>query len=1093
MNTTDFKMQSIIGKSFSILFFLFFLNIHFLDAQTFPNPASLSTGQGTPGSIDPLWLASPWYASNPPNPMGLPYISTLINNNCAPGAWVDPASLPAPVNNGNWITGSDDDCATNTNSGFRYFRLPLNLPADCNGFSVTVAGNYVLNLIGYSDNTITDVFVNGTSTGISGGNFAAGGQLEIELVGPWVVGLNYVDVLVNNFPGANPGDANPYGLLLVADATQDSQLDTDNDGISNLDDVCPCEAGTNPFGCSDPTLYNCDMDAIRQAFTDAGCIEMPGCSSDCSVYFLNPQQMTGSQAQTFAQNLGANLVSIQSQDENDCILSSLGNLGQTGVIWIGFSDEASEGNFVWYDQSSVGYTNWAPGEPNQSGDEDCVQIYPTGASPGTWNDLSCNSANSRSIIEVNLCPVIDAGSPVSLCIGESTTLTASTTLFGSAPYTYSWDTGTNAQTTTVSPTVTSEYTITTVDRYGCTNSDSVDVTINLLPIVNGGNDVTVCPQQNATLSGSGAVSYTWNNDVINNTPFIPYLSNAAYIVTGTDANGCQNTDTVNVFVQLNGCANFPNDFTCDIDSIRAAFAAAGCTEMISCVSPCSMYFLNEQSMSGSQAQTFAQTLGANLVSIQSQGENDCIVSSLVNLGLNSINDVIWIGFNDEAQEGTFGWYDQSTVSFTNWNTGEPNDAGGNEDCTQIYPDGFWNDLPCNSSNARSVIEVNLCPVINAGSDQLICLNDAATLQASATLSGSSPYTYTWNDGTIGQTNTVSPTSATNYSIATVDRYGCTDSDTVLVTVAPLPTADFTFVQGCFGEPVIFTNTSTIVAPETITTANWNFGDGSAPVSSTNTQHIFTTPGTFTVNLTVSSANGCSDSETQTLTVNPVPTGTQNESICEGESFTFGGNTYSTPGSYTATFQNAAGCDSIVTLVLAQFATPEDPIITSNSPLECPDDQLILSINSVNGASYAWSGPNGFSSSEQTISFPAGLSDAGVYTAVISVNGCPSEPSSTAVLILGKNELSIADFPNVITPNGDGINDVYDLNTAFTSCLPYQLSVFNRWGNLVYEQTFETSPFAGLDQAGTKLAAGVYFYKLTYGEFEKSGFISVLQD
>ena len=75
-----------------------------VNGQNFPNPATLSTGQGVPGSIDPIWLVSQLYINNPPNPMGLVYTPALINNNCAPGAWVSPSALPPPINNGNWIT-----------------------------------------------------------------------------------------------------------------------------------------------------------------------------------------------------------------------------------------------------------------------------------------------------------------------------------------------------------------------------------------------------------------------------------------------------------------------------------------------------------------------------------------------------------------------------------------------------------------------------------------------------------------------------------------------------------------------------------------------------------------------------------------------------------------------------------------------------------------------------------------------------------------------------------------------------------------------------------------------------------------------------
>jgi gliding motility-associated-like protein len=229
------------------LLFLFFLVLTLNGySQLFPNPATLSTGQGAIGTFDPIWLVSPWYASSPPNPIGLSYTPALINNNCAPGSWVDPASLPAPVNNGNWITGNEANCANNTADGYRYFRLTLDLPPDCNGSSVAVNGNYILYLSGYVDNGITDVFVNGTSLGISGGNYSAGTQLNMTLPGPWVPGVNYVDIQVYNIPN---GSGNPYGLLLVANSTATANTDTDGDGISDINDLCPCEAGFANNGC----------------------------------------------------------------------------------------------------------------------------------------------------------------------------------------------------------------------------------------------------------------------------------------------------------------------------------------------------------------------------------------------------------------------------------------------------------------------------------------------------------------------------------------------------------------------------------------------------------------------------------------------------------------------------------------------------------------------------------------------------------------------------------------------------------------------------------------------------------------------------
>lgn len=237
-------------KLIFLIFLVFSLNGY---TQLFPNPTTLSTGQGPIGTLDPIWLVSPWYISSPPNPIGLVYTPALININCAPGAWVDPTSLPAPVNNGNWITGNEADCANNALYGYRYFRLTLNLPPDCNGNSVADNGNYILYLSGYVDNGITDVFVNGTSLGINGGNFSVGTQLDMTLPGPWVPGVNYVDIQVFNSPGTSQ---NPYGLLLVANNAAAANSDLDNDGIPDNIDLCPCEPSFTNNGCPPPITPN---------------------------------------------------------------------------------------------------------------------------------------------------------------------------------------------------------------------------------------------------------------------------------------------------------------------------------------------------------------------------------------------------------------------------------------------------------------------------------------------------------------------------------------------------------------------------------------------------------------------------------------------------------------------------------------------------------------------------------------------------------------------------------------------------------------------------------------------------------------------
>jgi gliding motility-associated-like protein len=99
---------------------------------------------------------------------------------------------------------------------------------------------------GYVDNVLSNIYVNGTPKNISGGNFTPGGQLNFQLNGPWNSGLNFIDIVVQNYPG---GGINPFGLLMVADSNQTSISDIDNDGISDLYDLCPCQPGVAPSGC----------------------------------------------------------------------------------------------------------------------------------------------------------------------------------------------------------------------------------------------------------------------------------------------------------------------------------------------------------------------------------------------------------------------------------------------------------------------------------------------------------------------------------------------------------------------------------------------------------------------------------------------------------------------------------------------------------------------------------------------------------------------------------------------------------------------------------------------------------------------------
>jgi Ca2+-binding RTX toxin-like protein len=104
---------------------------------------------------------------------------------------------------------------------------------------------------------------------------------------------------------------------------------------------------------------------------------------------------TWQEAQAQAQSLGGNLVTINNQAEQDWLVNTFG-VNQT--LWIGLTDEVTEGQFKWVSGEISTYTNWLPGEPNNGwGGEDYVEM--NFGSPGKWNDSSSNQFR-RGIIEI---------------------------------------------------------------------------------------------------------------------------------------------------------------------------------------------------------------------------------------------------------------------------------------------------------------------------------------------------------------------------------------------------------------------------------------------------------------------------------------------------------------------------------------------------------------------------------------------------------------------------------------------------------------------------------------------------------------------
>jgi hypothetical protein len=112
-----------------------------------------------------------------------------------------------------------------------------------------------------------------------------------------------------------------------------------------------------------------------------------------SYYLLDQSSWQVAEAQAIA--LGGHLATINDAAEQNWVFSTFGTFG--GIdrsLWIGLTDQAQEGTFVWTSGEPLTYTNWIPGQPdNFAGSENWVHMMKgnNGYVPGEWNDL--NSPN----------------------------------------------------------------------------------------------------------------------------------------------------------------------------------------------------------------------------------------------------------------------------------------------------------------------------------------------------------------------------------------------------------------------------------------------------------------------------------------------------------------------------------------------------------------------------------------------------------------------------------------------------------------------------------------------------------------------------
>ena len=243
--------------------------------------------------------------------------------------------------------------------------------------------------------------------------------------------------------------------------------------------------------------------------------------------------------------------------------------------------------------------------------------------------------------------------------------------------------------------------------------------------------------------------------------------------------------------------------------------------------------------------------------------------------------------------------------------------------TTAYTVTVTNANNCSATATRTVTVNSVTASINGPTT--IC----SGLQATLTAGDGTSYAWSNSLGTTAAV-TVSPTSNTTYTVTVTGAGNCTATASQTVSVQNAPTA-------------VITGNNTICSGESATlTANggntyaWGSGLGSNAAIT-----VYPTSNT-TYTVTVSIGANCTATATETVTVNQPSASSFSQTVCNGESFSFGGNTLTAGGVYYDTLQNVTGCDSIVTLtfnVLPLATATINATICTNQSYEFDGMQL----------------------------------------------------------------------------------------------------------------------------------------------------------
>lgn len=199
-----------------------------------------------------------------------------------------------------------------------------------------------------------------------------------------------------------------------------------------------------------------------------------------------------------------------------------------------------------------------------------------------------------------------------------------------------------------------------------------------------------------------------------------------------------------------------------------------------------------------------------------------------------------------------------------------------------------------------------------------------------------------------------------------------------------------------------------------------------------------------------------------------------------------------PGKYWVTVKDSCGGIQSDTVFITLSSSPILDLNSNASP--CNGDSILLGYTTnVVFTSYQWTPGTGLSCVNCPHPYAKPSVPTMYYLSATTAEGCTSI-DSIDVTVVSNMDPDLA-IPNIFTPNGDGINDVFKITNSTNGTL--NCKIYDRWGILVGELMEAKGEWDGRTTAGIECSSGVYFYIVSgkdecNGEFKKTGFVQLIK-